>query len=134
MTPALFRAARLCAGALVLLLAAAVPAAAQKLGQGADDGIETWRVVAALALCLGLAVAGAYAIRLRFGTLPPLLANLRGARQLKLIESLRLGPQSDLHVVECDGQRMLVASSPAGVAILDKLSATPPIPGTAAVP
>jgi flagellar biogenesis protein FliO len=109
----------------VLLAVSAQPALAQRLGQGADDGISTWRVVAALLLCLGLAVFAAYAMRSRMGGLPLLssirLSGVRPARRMQLVETLRLSHQIDLCIVACDGQQLLVAASTQGATLLKDL-------------
>ncbi|MEI9997611.1 MAG: flagellar biosynthetic protein FliO [Rhizomicrobium sp.] len=119
--------------AALLVLAACRPAAAQTLGQGADDGISTWRVIAVLLLCLALAVYAAYVLRARLGGAPrfawPLLSRTKIQRRLQLVETLRLSHQIDLCVVTCDGQDLLVAASAQGVEILREL---PPGAATAA--
>ncbi len=110
-------------GAVVMCaMAWSAPALAQKLGQGADDDISVWRVVAALLLCLVLAVAGAFALRARgggIGKLFPLV--VRRSRRLQVVETVRLGPQADLSIVTGDGRELLVASSPHGVSLLREL-------------
>ena len=100
------------------------PALAQRLGQGSDDGISMWRVVAVLVLCLGLAVFAAYALRARMGGGGmAFLSGTRPSRRMQLVETLRLSHQIDLCIVECDGQRMLVAASAQGATLLKELPA-----------
>jgi flagellar biogenesis protein FliO len=100
------------------------PALAQRLGQGADDGISMWRVVAVLILCLGLAVFAAYALRARMGGGGmPFLSGPRPGRRMMLVETLRLSHQIDLCIVNCDGQQMLVAASAQGATLLKELPA-----------
>jgi flagellar biogenesis protein FliO len=103
-----------------LLLAEALPADAQVLGQGGDDPVSMWRVAAALLLCILLAVGGAFALRMRMGADAFVLAPQRN-RRLKLVEVLRLSPQSMLCIVDCDGRELLVMASPAGAELLDRL-------------
>lgn len=111
------------------LLACLVPARAswaQTLGQGSDDGISLWRVLAALLLCLVLAVVGGFALKKRLDGSTPTLATLfkRGPttrRRLKLVESLRIGTQVELCIVTCDGREFLVATSTQGVQLLQRL-------------
>lgn len=98
------------------------PAAAQHLGRAADDDVSMWRVFAALLLCLMLAVGGAFVLRMRFGTGQILPLITKQSRRLKLIESLRLGQQSDLCIVICDGRELLVSVSPHGVQLLADLA------------
>jgi flagellar biogenesis protein FliO len=91
-------------------------AAAQKLGQAADTDVAWWRVLGALALCLALAVGAAFAMRTRMrGVTRPAP---KTGRQLQLVESLRLSHQVDVCLVACDGERLLVATSPQGVVLL----------------
>jgi flagellar biogenesis protein FliO len=108
--------------ALIVFAVSWQPALAQRLGQGADDGVSMWRVVVALLLCLALAVFAAYALRTRMGGLPFLSAT-RPGRRMQLVESLRLSHQIDLCVVACDGQELLVAAGPQGVQLLKDLPA-----------
>jgi len=118
---ALARCIGLIAALFALLLAEALPAAAQVLGQGGDDSVSMWRVAAALLVCVLLAVGGAFALRTRMGTGALVFAPPRG-RRLKLVETLRLSPQSTLCIVDCDGRELLVMASPAGAELLDRLS------------
>ncbi len=88
---------------------AATTAAAQTLGRADSDDVSVWRVVAAFALCVVLAVAAALVLRARLGYLPQLG---RGRpRRLRLVETLRLGRQVSLSIVACDGDEMLLLSS-----------------------
>lgn len=111
------------------MLACLVPtqaAWAQTLGQGSDEAISLWRVLAALLLCLVLAVVGGFALKKRMDGSTPTLASLfkRGPsarRRLKLVESLRIGPQVELCIVTCDGREFLVATSSQGVQLLHPL-------------
>ncbi len=121
--------ARAVAGVCLVPLLVA-PALAQTLGQGGDDGISTWRVVAVLILCLCLAVFAAVALRARLGSgkLPSFFGAARQARRLQLIETLRLSHQIDLCIVACDGREMLVAASARGARLLQ------PEPAGAAAP
>jgi len=50
-----------------LFLLKSDPVLAQTLGQGSDDGMSVWRIVAALLLCLALAVGGAFALKAGLG-------------------------------------------------------------------
>ncbi len=107
----------------VLLVCADTPAFAQKLGQAPDDGISFVRVLAALLLCLAIAVAAAIFLQKRAGlglTLPSLIK--RHAR-LKLVESLRVSPQVNVCIVTCDGRELLLEVSPQGASILAPLAA-----------
>jgi flagellar biogenesis protein FliO len=107
---------------LIALIMTLAPAAAQTLGQGADDGISIWRVVLALLVCLGLAAAVPFVLKIRMGgTLPFRFATQRN-RRLQLIESLRIGHQTDLCVVSMDGRLLLLAVSAKGVDLLERLT------------
>ena len=100
------------AGAICLLVGAcAMPAVAQTIGQATESGPPVWRVLLALLLCLGLAVAGAFALRWRMrggGSPLPLV----GQRRLILIERTRLNHQVDLCLVKCDQREFLITTSP----------------------
>lgn len=78
-----------------------------------DSGIDYVRVVLALLVCLGLAVAAAFLLR-RFG-------KYRGPvtrdRQLEVLESVRLDARTSLHLVRCGGGKTLVACGPGAIAL-----------------
>ena len=110
---------RLAAVALAgTLLLAAAPALAQRLGQGTGTEVPVWRVLGALLLCLGLAVAAAYVLRRRLGGGARPVSFGR-SRRLQLVESLRLSHQVDLCVVSCDGGEFLIAATPHGATLID---------------
>lgn len=115
-------AARLAGAALAAL--AAAPVFAQRLGQGTGTEVPVWRVLGALALCLGLAVAAAYVLRRRLGGSLPLA--IRRGRRLQLIEALRVSHQIDICLVSCDGAEFLVAASPHGTATINPNVPPPP--------
>jgi flagellar biosynthetic protein FliP len=81
-------------------------------------------VEGARALALVLALLGALHMALRW------LDARRGLprRGLHVVETCALGARKRLHVVEVDGERLLVAASESGVSLLRKLPATPPDP------
>jgi len=101
-----------------------LPAVAQTLGQGADDGISAWRIVLVLLLCLGLAVFAAFVLKRRMGgaALPSFFAGAGRNRRMQLVETLRLSHQIDLCIVSCDGREMLVAASAQGARLLQPLN------------
>ena len=102
--------------ALLLTLTAA-PGSAQ-LGGAPADGVSLWRVFGALLFCLGLAVAGAFAIRARLGG-RALISRVRtGASRLQLEDNLRITPQLQVAIIRCDGVRVLVAATPSGTPAL----------------
>jgi len=100
------------------LLAAAAPAFAQRLGQGTGTEVPIWRVLAALLLCLALAVAAAILLRRRLGGGARPVA-FGGSRRLQLVETLRLSHQVDLCVVSCDSAEFLIASTPHGATLIN---------------
>lgn len=104
--PRIWIPAALCGG-----IFAAAPAAAQTLGQGSDVEISIWRIVAAFVLCALLAVAGAFLLKARQGSVRLVSLIAKQDRRLRLIETLRLGHQADLCIVECDGRQLLIAAS-----------------------
>ncbi len=110
-----------CVLAVLFAAAPGASALAQKLGQGGDDDISIWRVVAALLLCMVLAVAGAYVLKSGAVRGLPTFSLAKRARRLQLVESLRIGSQVDLCIVTCDGRELLVASSAHGADLLAHL-------------
>jgi flagellar biogenesis protein FliO len=111
------------AAAATLVFAQAGSALAQTIGQGSADDISWWRVVAALVLCMALAVAGAFAIRARTGAAPFMSFAAKQKNRLRLIETLRLNPHVNLFIVDCDGREYLVAATAQGVSPLNALPA-----------
>lgn len=110
----------------------AIPAAAQTLGHGVDDGISTWRVVLALLLCLALAVAIPFVLKTRLGGLRfPRLSIPHQGRRLQVIESVRLNQHADLCLVRLDEAQFLVSVSSSGVRVIRGIpvQAVPPSPG-----
>lgn len=101
----------------LMLYAFAAPAWAQTLGQGASTETPWLRVIAALLLCLGLAVAAALLLKKHLGGPTPALFGAR-ARRIQLIDTLRLSHQVDLCVVQYGGKQLLVAASPGGATLL----------------
>lgn len=111
---------------MILMATSSAPAVAQRLGQGSDDSVSWWRVVAALILCLLLAGAAAVVIKIRLhGHLPsPKAFLLRAAnqgRRLQLIEALKVSEHIDVCIIACDGKELLVAASPQRADILERL-------------
>jgi hypothetical protein len=105
---------------------AAEPAFGQTLGQGRDDAVPIWRVVSMLALCVLIAVAAAFMlrIRLRYGaSLPTVLTR---QRRMKLVEAIRLPNQAALCILACDDRELLVLTSAKGAELLERL----PLPVT----
>ena len=113
----------------------ASPLHAQTLGQGGDTDIPWLRLSAALLLCLGLAVGGAFALHRRLGGRPLGPMNLPGSDFLKKlgssagerrarltdIETRRLSTQVTVSVFKCDGRDFLVAASVQGQIVLVSL-------------
>lgn len=122
-----WRSAALAAG---IAASAAAPAFAQRLGQAAAEGPSPWRVAAALALCILLAIGGALALRARLRggwTAPPgwrlplrdpggLFAG--SPRRLRLIETLRLSHQVDICLFSFDERQFVVAATPHGATVV----------------
>lgn len=111
-----------CAAAILLLMACTQPAIAQHFGQGMDDGISVWRIVAALLLCSGIAVVAALFLKFRFTNGRTGLQIGRSKPRLQMIEILRIRPQIDLCIVACDGEELLIMTTPQGASLLRPLS------------
>jgi hypothetical protein len=115
----------------------AVPAYAQNLGLAPNHNISPWRIVGALLFCLVLGIAGAFALQFRLRgkainirsikttNWRALLAGLGtgrqpvdcGAQRLRLVETVRLGYQVEVNLLECDGKGIVVVTSPHGAFI-----------------
>ena len=118
------------AASLPLALVAG-PGGSPEAGPRPDTDIAWWRVVAALGLCLGLALAAALVLRTRLrGVVRPASKAGKVASCSFPVESLRLSHQVDLCLVACDGQRLLVATSPHGVVLLSRGSGPAPLDGS----
>ena len=93
---------------------AARPGAPLAGGVGSVE-IDYLRVLLALVLCLALAVFVLWWLKQQSGQrLAAALGQKRG-QSVRVVERVRLSPRATLHVVEFDGQRILVASDPNGV-------------------
>jgi len=123
----------------LMIGALAAPVHAQTLGLAPSHEVSLWRVVGALVFCLILGAAGAFALRFRMrakASVAPartvadwrqLVAGLGiGARpaaetagRLKLVETVRLGYQVEVNLVECDGKPLVIVVSPHGAVITD---------------
>lgn len=114
-------------GLLVAMFAA--PSWAQRLGTAPDDDISFVRVFLALLLCLIIAVGAAYAMRGRNQLSQMLSLGLRPPQgRLRLVESLRVGPQVHVCLVVCDDQELLLAVTPQSARILKTMSSAAPRP------
>jgi hypothetical protein len=85
--------------------------AAGRLGGGAALDVSPWRILAALILCVIIAVLAALMIRQRGGriALATLLPRLDpGRRAIEVVETRRLSPHADLCVVRHDGREYLL--------------------------
>lgn len=67
--------------------------------------IDYLRVALSLALCLGLGVAAIFLLRSRFRGL-----SVGPARDLSLLESLRVDPRTAVHVLAYQDQRLLLTT------------------------
>lgn len=127
---------------LALWLSVPGPAAAQTLGQGAEDPIPWVQFSAALALCLLLAVAAALALRRRLGPaskglqLAPrlpfswkgwLLVKDAAPGRLVQLETRRLPGQLTATLLRCDDRDFLVTSSAQGQLVVTPLIDPPEV-------
>lgn len=86
--------------------------------------------VSALALVLAVLLAALTLLRLALGTRLGRRLGAGGAR-LRVEASCALGPRQRLHVVEVDGERLLLGASDGGVRLLRRLPGRPPEPSAA---
>jgi flagellar biogenesis protein FliO len=112
------------AGLGVALLSIGGAAFGQTLGKGDDDGISLWRTMAALLLCLTLAVAGAFALKAKLGVGFSPSRPLARRRRMQLVETMRLPNQVSLSIIMCDDRELLVATSAHGTNLIDRLPCT----------
>jgi hypothetical protein len=96
-------------------------AAAQSLGGAVDDDVSLWRVGGAFLLCIALGASAIFIVRGRAGYPQIPMLTARRARRLRLVESLRLGRQSLLSIVACDGEELLVLSSEQSAHLVGRL-------------
>lgn len=103
--------------ALAALSGAAVPtwAHAQLAGGGAAPEVDYLRVLAAIALCLGLAVLAIWWLKNNAVARLGLATGKESGRTLRIVETARLHVRATLYVVEFDGRRILVSADPNGV-------------------
>jgi len=109
------------------LLGAASSAGAQRLGGAPDAGISIMRIIAALVVCVAAAFGLILIVRARAGR--PLAA-LRlpislDARRIVLVESQRLSPHGDVHLVRCNGTEYLLLCGPGGSEVLESRPTDP---------
>lgn len=103
-------AAILCAGA-VLLAAAPALAGGGRLGGGQPLEVSLGRIVAALVICIIIAVLAALLIRQRAGNLDlhALFGRLQARpRAIEVVETRRLSPHADICVVRHSGREYLL--------------------------
>lgn len=102
--------ATLCAGA-VLLAATPALAGGGRLGGGQPLEVSLGRIVAALVICIIIAVLAALLIRQRAGKLDlyALFGRLQSRpRALEVVETRRLSPHADICVVRHSGREYLL--------------------------
>ncbi len=104
-------------------------ALSQTLGQGQDIGVSVWRVLAALLLCLGIAVAVILTLRKqsRRIDLKALASGLRArgtaqSPRIAIIESRRASSRADVVLLRCDDREFLVMISETNLVTLDNRS------------
>ncbi len=128
------------AGTMMLASLAAIPAAAQTLGQAHEPEISLWRVVGALVFCCLLGAAGALALKYRMQGRPvrgkvldmknlgqvAASLGLRARREdgpparLQVIETVRLSYQVEVSLLECDGVSVMLVTSPHGAFVVNR--------------
>jgi len=107
-------------------LTLASAADAQRLGGAAEADISLVRVFLALFFSLIVAAFAVFLIRQRYGGRMPAMFTRIGSTtaRLRLIESRRIAPQSDLCLIECDGREFLLLISPGNALVLKEQPST----------
>lgn len=102
-------------------------ASAQVLAQGPEQHVSIGRVIAALLLCLALAVAGALVMRARmdgrFAGWSLRIASPAATKRLALVDRLRLSPQLEICMVRCDQRELVLAVTQSGATVLHETAA-----------
>jgi hypothetical protein len=104
-------AATLCAGAVLLAASAPALAGGGRLGGGQPLEVSLGRIVAALVICIIVAVLAALLIRQRAGKLDlyALFGRLQSRpRAIEVVETRRLSPHADICVVRHSGREYLL--------------------------
>lgn len=123
------------AAVLAALFASVSPANgfAQTLA-GSDLGPSWWRVLGALAICVLVALLAAFALKAlttgglrlpRAGSWRSTLRFHPRERRLRPIESVRLSPNLEVCLFQCDGREYLMAATASGVLLLREEEARP---------
>lgn len=76
------------------------------------------KMLAALAICLGLILGGVHLLR-RF----KLIDRLQGEAVIKVVATRALGPKRYVSVVEVEGRRLVLGVAEGGVTLLERLPA-----------
>lgn len=112
-------------GALLVVIMPAVPAlaSAHRLGGGGDVGVSLGRIVAALLICIIVAVLAALLLRQRAGhqDLSRLFSrfDLR-ARAIEVVETRRLSPHADICLVRHGGKDYLLLTMAGAAQVLSE--------------
>jgi flagellar biogenesis protein FliO len=111
---------------LTVSLTISSAADAQRLGGAADTDISMVRIFLTLFFCLIVAAFAVFLIRQRYGGRMPAMFTRIGSTtaRLRLIESRRIAPQSDLCLIECDDREFLLLISPGNALVLKEQPAT----------
>lgn len=103
--------------AMLLLLLGASPAWAAVGAEEPSLLFAALKMVAALALCLGILFGGTHLLR-RFR----LLERIQGGEGvIKVVATRALGPKRYVSVVEVEGRRLVLGVAEGGVTLLDRL-------------
>ncbi|MFH0810802.1 MAG: flagellar biosynthetic protein FliO [Pseudomonadota bacterium] len=108
------------AAALLVLLAPAAASCAMGESEPSLLG-AVFKMLAALAICLGLLIGGAHLLR-RF----KLVDAVRGDAAIKILSSRSLGPKRCISLVEVGGELLVIGVADGGVSLLTKLSPQTP--------
>jgi len=97
-------------------------AVGQQLGGGDDVEVSLWRVIAGVAVVLIFGVAALVFGKARVDALR--LWTPAASRRVRVIETVRISPQSSLCLAAFDGREYLIALTPGSATVVETIAAT----------
>lgn len=79
----------------------------QKIPDQSPTSASAVRMIAGLALCVGVLLIGAWLVRRASGRIKP-----SNTRNMRIIERMPVTPKTSLMLIEIDGRRVMIAAGP----------------------